>query len=126
MRRAGEIMVGQQGGDIVVIGSVAGHNISPFSAFYGGSKFAIAAIAEAFRREVASKKVRVSVVKPGIVLTEFQQVAGYSDSFYTNIEKFGKVIDSKDVARAITFIVSQPAHVHINEMVIRPTGQDYP
>jgi NADP-dependent 3-hydroxy acid dehydrogenase YdfG len=126
MRRAGAIMVGQESGDIVVLGSVAGHNISPFSGFYGGSKFAIAAIAEAFRREVSPKKVRVTVVKPGIVLSEFQQVAGYGESFYRNIEKFGKVLDSEDVARAITFIVSQPGHVHINELVIRPTGQDYP
>jgi NADP-dependent 3-hydroxy acid dehydrogenase YdfG len=120
-------MVEQQSGDIVALGSVAGENISPFSGFYGSSKFAITAIAEAFRREVAAKKVRVTVIKPGTVLSEFQGVAGYThDNFYKNIERFGKLLAPEDVARAVTFIVTQPPHVHINDLMIRPTGQDYP
>jgi NADP-dependent 3-hydroxy acid dehydrogenase YdfG len=127
MRRVGVIMSEQQSGDIVVLGSVSGHNISSFSGFYGGSKFAIAAIAEAFRREICAKKVRVTVIKPGVVVSEFQQVAGYTqDNFYRNIERFGKVLAPADVARTIGFVVTQPAHVHINELIIRPTGQDYP
>jgi NADP-dependent 3-hydroxy acid dehydrogenase YdfG len=120
-------MVEQKSGDIVVLGSVAGHNISPFSGFYGSSKFAIAAIAEAFRREVASKKVRVTVIKPGVVISEFQGVAGYTqENFYKNVEKFAPLLAPEDVARAITFVVSQPPHVHINDLMIRPTGQEYP
>jgi NADP-dependent 3-hydroxy acid dehydrogenase YdfG len=127
MRRAGQKMVEQQSGDIVVLGSVAGDNISPFSGFYGSSKFAIAGMAEAFRREVCAKNVRVTTIKPGIVISEFQGVAGYTqENFYKNAERFGKTLDPADVARTIAFVVTQPPHVHLNDIMMRPTKQDYP
>ncbi len=127
MRKAGEVMVRQQSGDIVVLGSVAGHHISPFSGFYGSSKWAIWSMAEAFRREVCARKVRVTTIKPAIVNSEFQQVAGYTyENFGKNVERFGTLLDPADVARAIGFVLCQPPHVHINELMIRPTGQDYP
>ncbi len=127
MRRAGEILCQQGRGDIVVLGSVSGHHISPFSGFYGSSKWAIAGAAEAMRREVCGKGVRVSIVKPGIVTSEFQAAAGYDpESFGAWTQKWGEPLNPVDVARAVTFIVSQPERVHINEMVVRPTGQDYP
>lgn len=127
MRGAAKIMVEKQSGDIVALGSVAGHNISPFSGFYGSTKWAVAAIAESLRREVASRSVRVTTVKPGIVESEFQEAAGYTyENFTKSIARFGKVLSAEDVARTIGFIVSQPPHVHLNELVIRPTGQDYP
>ncbi len=126
MRKAGEIFLQRGRGDIVVLGSVAGHHISPFSGFYGSSKWALAA-AEAMRREVCDKGVRVTTIKPGIVASEFQAVAGYNTENFTKwVKKFGRPLAPADVARAVSFIVSQPAHVHINELVIRPTGQDYP
>ena len=65
--------------DIVVVGSVVGRNISPFSAVYGASKFAVHSLAEGLRREVGPKGVRVSLVEPGVVLSGFQAGAGYSD-----------------------------------------------
>ena len=126
MRRAGEIFVRQGRGDIVALGSVAGHHISPFSGFYGSTKWAIAAVAEALRREVCGRGVRVTTIKPGIVSSEFQEVAGYGADFAKLTTKFGRVLEPVDVARAVSFIVSQPPHVHINELIIRPTGQDYP
>ncbi|HTP25115.1 MAG TPA: SDR family NAD(P)-dependent oxidoreductase, partial [Anaeromyxobacteraceae bacterium] len=54
MRRAGQYLSGRRSGDIVVVGSVVGRNISPFSGFYGSSKFAVGALAEALRREVCA------------------------------------------------------------------------
>ncbi|MGB5156160.1 MAG: SDR family NAD(P)-dependent oxidoreductase, partial [Desulfobacterales bacterium] len=54
MRQAGQYMVQRKSGDIVAVGSVAGRNVSPFSGFYGSSKFAIGAIAEGLRREICS------------------------------------------------------------------------
>ena len=78
MRQAGHYMVAKKSGDIVVVGSVVGRNISPFSAFYGSSKFAIGAIAEGLRQEVCAHGVRVSIVMPGIVTSEFQKVAGHA------------------------------------------------
>lgn len=127
MRRSAQIMVKQQSGDIVAIGSVVGVNISPFSGFYGSTKFAIISIAEALRREICQHQVRVSVVKPAIVESEFQQVAGYTEeNFGKSVKRFGKLLKPEDVARAIAFVVSQPSHVHINDLMIRPVGQDYP
>jgi NADP-dependent 3-hydroxy acid dehydrogenase YdfG len=127
MRRAGEIMVKQGSGDILALGSVSGMNISPFSGFYGSSKFAIAGMVEAFRREVCGKGVRVTLILPAIVVSEFQEAAGYTaENFFKGVERFGKLLEPVDVAEAIVFVVSRPAHVHVNEVVIRPTGQDYP
>jgi NADP-dependent 3-hydroxy acid dehydrogenase YdfG len=127
MRRAAEIMIPNQAGDIVAIGSVVGINISPFSAFYGSTKFAVSAIAEGLRREICRHRVRVTVIRPAIVESEFQAVAGYTeDNFGVTVKRYGQLLVPKEVADAITFVLRQPPHVHINELTIRPVGQDYP
>lgn len=127
MRIAALHMANNGTGDIVTLGSVAGTNISPFSSFYGSTKWAIWSLSEGLRREVGPKGVRVTCVKPGIVTSEFQQVAGYTqENFGKSVAKFGKLLEPVDVARATVFVLSMPQHVHINEFVIRPTGQDYP
>jgi len=117
----------QSAADIVIIGSVVGRNVSPFSAVYGASKFAVHALAEGLRREVGPKGVRVSLVEPGAVLSGFQAVAGYSDEMVKGFhEKFGPLLIGDDIANAIHHIVTQPPHVHISDIVVRPTRQDYP
>ncbi len=127
MRRAGQYMVQRKSGDIVVIGSVVGRNVSPFSGFYGSSKFAAGAIAEGLRREVCQYGVRVSLVMPGIVLSEFQSVAGYDEeNFGKGIAQFGKLLEPKAIADGIYWLLTLPAHVNVNEIMIRPTGQSYP
>ena len=127
MRRAGQYMVQRKSGDIVAIGSVVGQNISPFSGFYGSSKFAVGAIAEGLRREICSHGVRVSVVKPGIVLSEFQNVAGYNkENFGKGIAQFGKLLEPQAIADGIQWLLSLPPHINVNEITIRPTGQGYP
>ncbi len=113
--------------DIVIIGSVVGRNVSPFSAVYGASKFAVHALAEGLRRELGPEGVRVSLVEPGMVTTGFQKVAGYSDELVRGLEEgFGPLLVGDDVANAIHYIVTQPSHVHISDIVVRPTRQDYP
>jgi len=113
--------------DIVIVGSVVGRHISPFSAVYGATKFAVHALAEGLRREVGPKGVRVSLVEPGIVLSGFQAVAGYSDEMVHGFnEKFGPLLRGDDVANAIHYVVTQPPHVHISDIIVRPTRQDYP
>jgi NADP-dependent 3-hydroxy acid dehydrogenase YdfG len=113
--------------DIVIVGSVVGRNVSPFSAVYGASKFAVHALAEGLRREVAPMGVRVSLVEPGAVLSGFQAVSGYSEETVKSFhDKFGPLLIGDDIANAIYHMVTQPPHVHISEMVVRPTRQDYP
>jgi len=113
--------------DIVIVGSVVGRHISPFSAVYGASKFAVHALAEGLRREMGPKGLRVSLVEPGVVLSGFQAVAGYNDEMLNGfIEKFGPLLRGEDVANAIHYVVTQPPHVHISDIIVRPTRQDYP
>ena len=113
--------------DIVIIGSVVGRNISPFGAVYSASKFAVHALVESLRREMGPKGIRVSLVEPGVVISGFQEAAGYGSDLVRHFdEKFGPLLIGEDVANAIHYIVSQPSHVHISDIVIRPTRQDYP
>lgn len=115
------------GADIVVLGSVVGTNISPFSGAYGATKFAVEAAAEALRREVGVTGIRITTIKPGIVLSEFQEVAGYDEeNFGKAVARFGKMLEPDDIARTIQYVLEQPPHVHINTLTIRPVGQDYP
>jgi NADP-dependent 3-hydroxy acid dehydrogenase YdfG len=127
MRRAGQYMVQRKSGDIVVLGSVSGRNVSPFSGFYGSSKFAIGAVTEGLRREVCQHGVRVSLVMPGIVLSEFQDVAGYNEeNFGKGIASFGKLLEPEAIADGILWMLTLPPHVHVSEIMIRPTGESYP
>lgn len=113
--------------DIVIVGSVVGRHISPFSAVYGATKFAVHALAEGLRREVGPKGIRVSLVEPGIVISGFQDAAGYGDDLVQTFDdKFGPLLHGNDVANTIHYIVAQPPHVHISDIMVRPTRQDYP
>ena len=134
LQKAAQKMVGAQesgfpkrAADIVMIGSVVGRHISPFSAVYGATKFAVHSLAEGLRREVGPKGVRVSLVEPGVVISGFQDGAGYDDKMVKTFEdKFGPLLHGDDVANAIHYIVTQPPHVHISDIMVRPTRQDYP
>jgi NADP-dependent 3-hydroxy acid dehydrogenase YdfG len=113
--------------DIVVIGSVVGRHVSPFSSMYGSTKFAVHGLAEGLRRELAPKGIRVTLVEPGFVVSEFQGVAGYKDEWFKGVvERIGPVLEPADVARAVGFVCSQPARVHVGDVLVRPTRQDYP
>lgn len=113
--------------DIVVLGSNVGRHISPFSSMYGATKFAVGALGEALRREIGPRGVRVTLIEPGIVRSEFQGVAGYDPgTFGEFMERVGPVLEPEDIARTVSFIASQPTHVHVNDVVIRPTRQEYP
>lgn len=127
MRKAARYMVERKSGDIVALGSVAGRNISPFSGFYGSSKFAVAGLTEALRREVCGHGVRVSLILPGVVVSEFQAVAGYTEeNFGKTAQQYGKLLEPQAIADGICWLLSLPPHVNVNEIMIRPTGQPYP
>jgi NADP-dependent 3-hydroxy acid dehydrogenase YdfG len=134
MQKAAQKMTGtrktafpRSAADIVVVGSVVGRHVSPFSAVYGSTKFAIHSLAEGLRREVGPKGIRVSLIEPGAVLSGFQAVAGYSDETIQGFkDKYGPLLIGENIADAIYFIVTRPPHVHISDMVVRPTRQDYP
>jgi len=67
------------------------------------------------------------LVEPGIVLSGFQAGAGYREELVQQFKNnFGPLLNGDDVANAIHYIVTQPPHVHISDIVIRPTRQNYP
>lgn len=113
--------------DIIVLGSIVGRHVSPFSSMYGATKFAVHGLTEGVRRELGPKGIRVSLVEPGFVTSEFQGVAGYADEWYKGVvDRIGPVLAPADVARVVRFIAEQPANVHVGDVVVRPTRQDYP
>jgi NADP-dependent 3-hydroxy acid dehydrogenase YdfG len=64
---------------------------------------------------------------PGIVKSEFQKVAGYDeDNFYKGIAHMGKLLEPQAIADGICWLLTQPPHVNVSEIMIRPTGQNYP
>lgn len=113
--------------DIIVLGSTVGRHISPFSSMYGSAKSGVHMIAESLRRICGPRGVRVSLLEPGIVRSEFQDAAGYDRaSFGAFMDSISPVLVPEDVARMVLFIASQPAGVHVNDVMIRPTRQEYP
>lgn len=119
-------MLEQGGGDIVNVSSVAGRHAALGAAVYNFTKFGVCGFSEALRQEMSPGKVRVTIIEPGFVETE---LAGHSSHpmIAPAVEKMrneiGKVLTSEDIARGILYAVSQPPHVSVNEVLIRPTGQ---
>jgi NADP-dependent 3-hydroxy acid dehydrogenase YdfG len=64
---------------------------------------------------------------PGIVISEFQEVAGYNEeNFGKGVAQFGQLLESHHIADAIHWLLTLPPQVNVNEIMIRPTGQTYP
>lgn len=117
----------RHGGTIVNISSVAGKKTFPAHAAYCGTKFAVHAISENVREEVAANDVRVITIAPGAVETELlshttseEIIKGYEEWK----ESMNGVIVPEDIARSIEFVYSQPQNVCIRELVITATRQE--
>ncbi len=101
----------ESSGHLLLTGSVAGRRALPGS-LYSATKWAVTAMGESARRELNGSGVRVTLVEPGMVDTPF------FDNRPSN------ALEADDIARAVLFAVSQPAHVDVNEILIRPTAQE--
>ena len=114
------------GGDIVNISSVAGRVASAGSGVYNLTKWGVGAFSEALRQETGWAKIRVTIVEPGFVDTELQghnEIPVVKETIAKMYEQIGKVLEAGDIARAIQYAISQPEHVSVNEILVRPTGQ---
>lgn len=119
-------MLERERGHVIVTSSVAGRVPTLSGSAYCGSKFAATAIADVLRQEVGSKGVRVTTIEPGVVISEFQEIAGYPPGILENMLKGATPLVPEDIARAVVFAVEQPAHYGVTEIVVRPTGQAFP
>jgi clavulanate-9-aldehyde reducatase len=114
------------GGDIVNVSSVAGRRADAGGAVYNLTKWGVGGFSEALRQEALHSNIRVSTVEPGFVDTELQ---GHTKNPVVQQatekmrERIGKVLEADDIARAILYAVSQPEHVALNEILVRPRGQ---
>ncbi len=119
-------MRARRDGHIVNVSSTAGRMSNPGSGGYSATKFGVGAFSEALRREVHKDNVRVSVIEPGIVATELREHIAHEETQKTLNAWASSMrqLQSEDVARIIAFCVGQPAHVNINEVLVRPTDQE--
>jgi len=102
-------------GHFLITGSVVGR-VTSIRNLYSATKWAVTGMAQAIRNEMAATGVRVTLVEPGVVDTPF----------WDNLQKpCTAELQPDDIARAVLYAVSQPAHVDVNEILIRPTGQPH-
>jgi NADP-dependent 3-hydroxy acid dehydrogenase YdfG len=119
-------MKARRDGHIVNVSSTAGRNSNAGAAGYSGTKFAVGAFSEGLRKEVYKDNIRVTVIEPGVAATELRDhvpdaaakdaIDAYADGM--------RQLQAEDIANAIVFAVSQPDHVGINEILMRPTDQE--
>ena len=116
----------QKDGHVVNISSTAGRVANPDASVYAATKFGVGAFSEALRREVYKDNIRVTVIEPGAVATELREHVPDPDT-RERIDTWARSmrqLQSEDVAAAILYAVSQPPHVNVNEILLRPTDQE--
>jgi len=116
----------QKSGHIINVSSVAGHKVGPGSGVYAATKHAVRALSEGLRQEVKPYNIRTTVISPGAVATELPNtitdpaVAQRVRGLYEQV-----AIPADSFARVVVFAMSQPDDVDVNEILFRPTRQEY-
>jgi NADP-dependent 3-hydroxy acid dehydrogenase YdfG len=111
--------------DIVNVSSVAGRVARNGSGVYNATKHGVGAFSESLRQEVARRQVRVSLVEPGATATELgshnrPEIREQMAQRFTGVER----LEAEDIAGAISFIVTRPRRMAVNEVLVRPTQQE--
>jgi NADP-dependent 3-hydroxy acid dehydrogenase YdfG len=116
----------QKAGQIINVSSVAGHKVGPESSVYSATKFAVRALSEGLRQEVKPYNIRTTVISPGAVATELWNTISDPAVVERVNELYGEIVIPADsFARAVAFAMSQPEDVDINEILFRPTRQEW-
>jgi NADP-dependent 3-hydroxy acid dehydrogenase YdfG len=119
-------MTRQKSGHFINVSSVAGHKVRPGSTIYSATKHAVRVISEGLRQEVKPYGIRTTIISPGAVDTELPdtitdpEVAVAMRKFYDDI-----AISADAFANAVAYTLSQPEEVDVNEILFRPTRQEY-
>jgi len=124
-REAVSLMAAAQPGHIVHISSMSGHRVPAIAGMYSATKFAVRALTETLRRELRAQNspIRISSISPGIVETEFAEK--YHQSAEKAAETYSQfpVLQAADIANAVVYVLTQPQHVEVNDILVRPTEQ---
>jgi NADP-dependent 3-hydroxy acid dehydrogenase YdfG len=119
-------MLEQGSGDVVNLSSVAGRTARKGAGVYNASKWAVNAFSESLRQEVTGRGVRVSLVEPGATATELSSHITQPEAREASRRMAAgmRTLQAEDIARAVLYVVTQPPHVAVNEVLVRPTDQE--
>ena len=118
-------MKARKSGHIVNVSSVAGHKVRAGTAVYSATKHAVRVLTEGLRQEVKPYDIRTTIVSPGAVATELPDSITEAD-VQAGVKAFYEIaIPADSFARAVVYALSQPDDVDINEILFRPTRQEY-
>lgn len=120
-------MVKRDRGHVINIGSIAGRDVYPGGNVYCATKYAVRALTRAMSIDLLGTQIRVSTIDPGLAETEFSLVRFRGDAERAAIPYQGvRPLSAHDVAEAVVWTASRPAHVNVSELVIMPTAQRTP
>ncbi|MDR0907899.1 MAG: SDR family NAD(P)-dependent oxidoreductase [Rikenellaceae bacterium] len=123
-RLVSRVMIERGRGHIVNIGSIAGRQVYENGAVYCASKHAVNALSQGMRIDLVRHGIRVTEVRPGMVETEFSEVRFHGDTgraaaVYEGVEP----LSAEDIAEAVLWALTRPAHVNIDEIALTPQQQ---
>lgn len=117
-------MVERRSGHVINIGSTAGHQVYPRGNVYNATKFGVKALTRGMNMDVSGSGVRVSSVDPGFVETEFSIVRFHGDREKADATYEGfQALTADDIADAVWYVASRPAHINVCDMIVTPTAQ---
>ncbi|HEY2692352.1 MAG TPA: SDR family oxidoreductase [Streptosporangiaceae bacterium] len=115
------VLVAQGRGHIVITASISGRTAYVGEPIYIATKWALVGLSKALRKEARPAGVRVSVIEPGIVDTPLVRQTAEGAAELAAV----RALEPQDVARMVTFVLEQPAHVNVDEIMVSPLGQDF-
>lgn len=118
-------MKAQQSGHIINVSSVAGHKVSPGGTVYAATKHAVRVISEGLRQEVKPYNIRTTIISPGAVTSELPNTITDPDVAERIRKVYSLAVPAQSFANMVVFAMSQPEDVDVNEILYRPTKQEY-
>jgi NADP-dependent 3-hydroxy acid dehydrogenase YdfG len=118
-------MKAQKSGHIINVSSVAGHKVRPGSTVYSATKSAVRVISEGLRQEVKPYNIRTTIISPGAVASELPDSVTEPDVAENVRKVYDIAIPADSFASMVMFAVSQPEDIDVNEILFRPTKQEY-
>ena len=124
------VMKKQKSGHVITTSSVLGYEVLPGYAAYSGTKYAVRAIMEGLRQEERTNNIKTTIIAPGSVKTElFNSINNQEvrEDLKNAMKQPGAemmALQPEEIAQAVAFVIDTPANMAVNEMIIRPTGQE--
>jgi NADP-dependent 3-hydroxy acid dehydrogenase YdfG len=115
----------QKSGHVINVSSVAGHKVNPGGAVYAATKHGVRIISEGLRQELKPYNIRTTIISPGAVATELPDSITEPDVAERVRKVYAMAIPADSFASMVAFAMSQPEDVDVNEILFRPTKQEY-